>query len=114
MKNKDRVSSVIWQTVRRKKVLSLGIVCAVAGAIAFSLFPPLILGKIIDSLTAGQSVSIGMVKPAASPTSGSSGNSSAVFSTARSRSSTVSTSRMAQGGIFTLRGGSSSSTKAVS
>lgn len=60
MKNKDRVSSVIWQTVRRKKVLSLGIVCAVAGAIAFSLFPPLILGKIIDSLTAGQSVSIGM------------------------------------------------------
>ena len=53
MKNKDRVSSVIWQTVRRKKVLSLGIVCAVAGAIAFSLFPPLILGKIIDSLTAG-------------------------------------------------------------
>ena len=60
MKNKDRVSSVIWQTVRRKKVLSLGIVCAVAGAIAFSLFPPLILGKIIDSLTTGQSVSIGM------------------------------------------------------
>ena len=60
MKNKDRVSSVIWQTVRRKKALSLGIVCAVAGAIAFSLFPPLILGKIIDSLTAGQSVSIGM------------------------------------------------------
>lgn len=60
MKNKDRVSSVIWQTVRHKKALSLGIVCAVAGAIAFSLFPPLILGKIIDSLTAGQSVSIGM------------------------------------------------------
>ena len=60
MKNKDRVSSVIWQTVRRKKALSLGIVCAVAGAIAFSLFPPLILGKIIDSLTAGQSVSISM------------------------------------------------------
>lgn len=60
MKNKDRVSSVIWQTVRRKKALSLGIVCVVAGAIAFSLFPPLILGKIIDSLTAGQSVSIGM------------------------------------------------------
>ena len=60
MKNKDRVSSVIWQTVRRKKALSLGIVCAVAGAIAFSLFPPLILGKIIDFLTAGQSVSIGM------------------------------------------------------
>ena len=46
--------------MRRKKALSLGIVCAVAGAIAFSLFPPLILGKIIDSLTAGQSVSIGM------------------------------------------------------
>ena len=60
MKNKDRVSSVIWQTVRHKKALSLGIVCAVAGAIAFSLCPPMILGKIIDSLTAGQSVSIGM------------------------------------------------------
>ena len=60
MKSSDRVSSVIWQTIKSKKALSLGIVCAVAGAIVFSLFPPLILGKIIDSLTAGQSVSIGM------------------------------------------------------
>ena len=60
MKSNDRVSSVIWQTIKSKKALSLGIVCAVAGAIVFSLFPPLILGKIIDSLTAGQSVSIGM------------------------------------------------------
>lgn len=60
MKNKERVRSVILQTIRERKLLSLGIVCAVCGAVAAALFPPLILGKIIDALTAGQSVSFAM------------------------------------------------------
>ena len=60
MKNKGRVRSVILQTIRERKLLSLGIVCAVCGAVAAALFPPLILGKIIDALTAGQSVSFAM------------------------------------------------------
>ena len=60
MKNKGRVRSVILQTIRERKLLSLGIVCAVCGAVAAALFPPMILGKIIDALTAGQSVSFAM------------------------------------------------------
>ena len=60
MKNKERVRSVILQTIRERKLLSLGIVCAVCGAVAAALFPPMILGRIIDALTAGQSVSFAM------------------------------------------------------
>ena len=60
MKNEERVRSVILQTIRERKLLSLGIVCAVCGAVAAALFPPMILGKIIDALTAGQSVSFAM------------------------------------------------------
>ena len=61
MQTSERVSSIILETVKKKKLLSLGILVAVAGAIAASLFPPLILGKIIDTMTAGQSVTIVMV-----------------------------------------------------
>ena len=60
MKNEERVRSVILQTIRERKLLSLGVVCAVCGAVAAALFPPLILGRIIDALTAGQSVSFAM------------------------------------------------------
>ena len=60
MKNEECVRSVILQTIRERKLLSLGIVCAVCGAVAAALFPPMILGKIIDALTAGQSVSFAM------------------------------------------------------
>ena len=61
MQRSEHVSTIILETVKRKKLLSLGILVAVAGAIAASLFPPLILGKIIDTMTAGQSVTIAMV-----------------------------------------------------
>ena len=60
MKNEEHVRSVILQTIRERKLLSLGIVCAVCGAVAAALLPPMILGKIIDALTAGQSVSFAM------------------------------------------------------
>lgn len=61
MQRSEHVSTIILETVKRKKLLSLGILAAVAGAIAASLFPPMILGKIIDTMTAGQSVTIAMV-----------------------------------------------------
>ena len=60
MKNEECVRGVILQTVRARKLLSLGVLCAVCGAVAAALFPPMILGKIIDALTAGQSVSFAM------------------------------------------------------
>ena len=57
MKTDKSVRGVILDTLRRKKGLSLGIACAVCGAIAASLYPPLLLGKVIDRLTAGEGVS---------------------------------------------------------
>ena len=61
MQKPERVSAIILETVKSKLLLSLGILVAVAGAIATSLFPPLILGKNIDTITAGQAVTIAMV-----------------------------------------------------
>lgn len=45
MQKPERVSAIILETVKSRLLLSLGILVAVAGAIATSLFPPLILGK---------------------------------------------------------------------
>lgn len=61
MQKSERVSAIILKTVKSRLLLSVGILLAVAGAIATSLFPPLILGKIIDTITAGQAVTIAMV-----------------------------------------------------
>ena len=54
MKNSEQVKSVIFRTAGNHKWLSLGIAVSVCGAVVTSLIPPLILGKIIDGLTAGQ------------------------------------------------------------
>ena len=51
------VGSVMLRTIKKQKWLSIGIVCAVVGAILTALLPPLILGNIIDSMTAGNAVS---------------------------------------------------------
>ena len=61
MQKPERVSDIILETVKSRILLSFGILVAVAGAIASSLFPPLILGKIIDTMTAGNGVTIAMV-----------------------------------------------------
>lgn len=41
-------------TVKRQKYLSAGIFCAVVGAILLALVPPLILARIVDTITAGK------------------------------------------------------------
>ena len=51
-----RVRSVIFDTIAKWKGLSVGIVCTVIGAVVFALIPPLILAKIVDTITAGKSV----------------------------------------------------------
>ena len=61
MQKSEHVSAIILETVKSRLLLSVGILLAVAGAIATSLFPPLILGKIIDTITTGQAVTIAMV-----------------------------------------------------
>ena len=46
-------ASIIGNTVVREKWLSIGIVLTVTGAVAISLLPPLVLGKIIDRIAGG-------------------------------------------------------------
>lgn len=53
---KRQVKGVIWKTVLQQKWLSMGIVLAVAGAVVTALIPPLILAKIVDTVTAGKAV----------------------------------------------------------
>ena len=52
MKNKS-VGRVILNTIKEKWLLTAGIVITVVGAIVMALFPPLILAKIIDTITSG-------------------------------------------------------------
>ena len=56
MKHKGNVRNILITTVKRQKWLSIGILIAVLGAIGVSLIPPLLLGKIVDSITAGHAV----------------------------------------------------------
>ena len=55
---KQQVKSVIWKTVLQQKWLSIGIVLAVVGTVVIALIPPLVLAKIVDTLTAGKTVTI--------------------------------------------------------
>lgn len=50
-----QVKSVIWQTVKDQKWLSFGIVLAVVCAVVAALIPPLILARIVDTITGGKS-----------------------------------------------------------
>ena len=61
MKQSNQVRTIIFQTVKRQKILSFGILAAVIGAIVTDLLPPLILGKIIDTITAGKAVTFAMI-----------------------------------------------------
>ena len=58
MKQKGMVRNVIFDTVKKQKWLSLGMVVAVVGAVVATLIPPLILAKIVDTITAGTGVSV--------------------------------------------------------
>ena len=52
----ETVRSVVLGTVRRQPLLCTALVLAVAGAVAASLLPPLVLGRVVDRLTARQAV----------------------------------------------------------
>lgn len=61
MKHKKQVKNIIFATIRKQKILSLGIVCMVIGAVVSTLIPPLILARIVDTLTAGKSVGFSVI-----------------------------------------------------
>ena len=60
-RNKETAGSIVMHTVWEKKWLSLGILVAVCTAIVTALLPPLILGDVVDFLTQGQQVNIGII-----------------------------------------------------
>ena len=55
---KRQVKTVIWQTVKKQKWLSLGIVLAVVGAVVTALIPPLIRARIVDTITGGNKAAV--------------------------------------------------------
>ena len=59
--NQKQVRQVIFDTIKAQKCLSVGIFCVVVGAVVAALIPPLILAKIIDTITAGHSASIVLI-----------------------------------------------------
>lgn len=60
-KNSYNVVSIILHTIIKKKWLSLGIIISVCGAVITALYPPLVLGKIVDTLTTGSQVPVYLV-----------------------------------------------------
>lgn len=55
------VGSVILHTTIKKKWLSLGIITTVCGAVITALYPPLVLGRIVDTLAAGCQVPLYLI-----------------------------------------------------
>ena len=61
MKQKRQVKNIILETIKRQKMLSAGILTAVIGAVVAALIPPLILAKIIDTVTAGNEAAFSVI-----------------------------------------------------
>lgn len=61
MRNQENIRTVLLQTVQKNIWLSLGIVLTVVGAVVAALLPPLVLAKIVDTLTAGTPAALGQV-----------------------------------------------------
>lgn len=60
-KNSYNVVSIILHIIIKRKWLSLGIIISVCGAVITALYPPLVLGKIVDTLTTGSQVPVYLV-----------------------------------------------------
>lgn len=61
MKQKRQVKNIILETIKRQKMLSAGILTAVIGAVVAALIPPLILAKMIDTVTAGNEAAFSVI-----------------------------------------------------
>mgnify|MGYP002678848799 FL=1 len=61
MRQKRQVKNVILETIQKQKMLSAGILTAVIGAVVAALIPPLILAKIIDTVTAGNEAAFSVI-----------------------------------------------------
>ena len=61
MRREKRVRNVILDTVRAQKGLSLGIVFVVIGAVVAALIPPLILARMVDTVTEGKQAALVLI-----------------------------------------------------
>ena len=52
------VGTVVLETVKDHLWLSFAILAVVAGAVGAALVPPLVLGRIVDGLTAGEGLTL--------------------------------------------------------
>ena len=59
--NINNVVSIKLHTIIKRKWLSLGIIISVCGAVITALYPPLVLGKIVDTLTTGSQMPVYLV-----------------------------------------------------
>ena len=57
-KKAAHVGTVVLETVKSHLWLSLTILAVVAGAVGAALVPPLVLGRIVDGLTAGEGLTL--------------------------------------------------------
>lgn len=57
-KGAETASDIMIKTVRQERLLSLGILVTVIGAVVVSLLPPLALGRIIDQIAGGAQISV--------------------------------------------------------
>lgn len=61
VKKVNDVKCVILRTIKKQKFLSIGIIITVTGAILTALLPPLVLAKIVDTITGKRKVSVAFI-----------------------------------------------------
>jgi len=58
MRKNDGLASVVREVAAKAAGLTLGLLVCIAGAVGFALLPPLVLERIVNRLTAGQTVAL--------------------------------------------------------
>lgn len=58
MRKSDGLTSVVREVAAKAAGLTLGLLVCIAGAVGFALLPPLVLERIVNRLTAGQTVAL--------------------------------------------------------
>jgi ABC-type multidrug transport system fused ATPase/permease subunit len=60
MKHNGGLKLVLKNTIRKQKLLTMGLAAAICGSVAFALIPPLVLEKIVNMLTGGYSAPLSL------------------------------------------------------
>ena len=55
------MKTIVWNGIKEHRWLTLATLAAVAGAVVFALIPPLVLGRIVDTMTSGQGAEFSLI-----------------------------------------------------